>query len=168
MPIDNEDLVLNATDPLERARGALRIIRRLAEQADRLDDDPLSLVDGRHQHLAAAQPAYTHHAVACALVALAGDCSGLPRRSTAPAGSARSTANASRPGPGTVALGSASTTRSRTPSSWPGEGLDRHLPTGRGQRPRPDLHAGLRPLPPRRPAVRAVRGPLRAALAHRR
>jgi hypothetical protein len=73
MSIDNQDLVLDATDPLARARGALRIVHRFAEQADRLDDDPLSLVDGRHQRLAAAQRAYTHHAVASALVALAGD-----------------------------------------------------------------------------------------------
>jgi hypothetical protein len=73
MPIDNEDLVLDAADPLARAHGALRIIRRYAEQADRIDDDPMSLVDGRHQRLAAAQRAYTEHAKACALVALAGD-----------------------------------------------------------------------------------------------
>jgi hypothetical protein len=73
MSIDNQDLALDAIDPLARARGALRIVRRMVEQADRLDDDPLSLVDGRHQHLAAAQRAYIQHAVACALVSLAGD-----------------------------------------------------------------------------------------------
>lgn len=73
MSIDNEDLVLDATDPLVRAQGALRTIRRFAEQADRLDDDPMSLVDGRYNRLAAAQRVYTEHAKACALVALAGD-----------------------------------------------------------------------------------------------
>lgn len=73
MSIDDQDLVLDATGPLVLARDALRIVHRLAEHADRLDDDPLSLVDGRHQRLAAAQRAYTQHATACALVALAGD-----------------------------------------------------------------------------------------------
>ena len=70
---DSQDLVLDAADPLECARGALRIIRRTAELADRLDEDPLSQVDGRERRLAATQHAYTEHAVACALVALAGD-----------------------------------------------------------------------------------------------
>lgn len=33
----------------------------------------MSLVDGRHQRLAAAQRAYTEHAKVCALVSLASD-----------------------------------------------------------------------------------------------
>jgi hypothetical protein len=57
MSIDNQNMVLDATDPLASAPAGLRIIHRFAEQADRLDDDPLSLVDGRHQRLAAAQRA---------------------------------------------------------------------------------------------------------------
>jgi hypothetical protein len=73
MSIDNQDRVLDATDPLARAHGALRIIQRFAQEADRLDPDPLSLADGRSNRLAAAQRAYSQHAAVCALVALAGD-----------------------------------------------------------------------------------------------
>jgi hypothetical protein len=73
MSIDNDDLVLDATDPLARAHRALRIIQRFAQQADRLDQDPMSLADGRYNRLAAAQRAYSEHAAVCALVALAGD-----------------------------------------------------------------------------------------------
>jgi hypothetical protein len=73
MSIDNQDLVLDATDPLARAHRALRIIQRFAQEADQLDPVPLSLADGRYNRLASAQRAYSQHAAVCALVALAGD-----------------------------------------------------------------------------------------------
>jgi hypothetical protein len=73
MSIDNQNLVLDATDPLARAHRTLQIIQRLTQEADQLDPDPLSLADGRYHRLAAAQRAYSQHAAVCALVALAGD-----------------------------------------------------------------------------------------------
>jgi hypothetical protein len=73
MSTDNQDLVLDATDPLVRAHGVLQIPQRFAQQADHLDQDPLGLAAGCHNRLAAAQRAYSQHATVCALVALAGD-----------------------------------------------------------------------------------------------
>ena len=73
MAIDNEDLVLDQTDPLARAEGALKVVIRLAQHADKLDADPMAMADGRYNRLTAMQKTYGEHAVGCALVAIAGD-----------------------------------------------------------------------------------------------